>query len=190
MDRPKRTAKKSVGSGEAITTVPSRLNRSPSHPHWNTATTTPYAPPIDSRFITAAFSGTVTERNTTISSRNDAARIAEMKIGRVSVSCPVRSSVMAVRPDTATLAGARSRMRWRVSAVSASAGAVVGMVGSTIVSPAGEVRGSPTMAMPGSAAMRSDSAGMACASTPGLRRSATSSSGALKPGPKPSAIRS
>ena len=97
---------------------------------------------------------------------------------------------MAVRPDTATLAGSRPRTRSRVSDVSASAGAVVGIVGSTTVSPAGEVRGSPTVAMPGSAAMRSASARMAWASTPGRRRSATISSGALKPGPKPSASRS
>ena len=97
---------------------------------------------------------------------------------------------MAVRPDTATLAGSRPRTRSSVWDVAASAGAVVGIVGSTTVSPSGEVRGSPTVAMPGSAAMRSARAPMAWASTPGRRRSATSSSGALKPGPKPSASRS
>ena len=40
-------------------------------PHWNTATTTPYAAPIDSRFMITAFSGTSRLRNTTISSRNE-----------------------------------------------------------------------------------------------------------------------
>jgi len=77
------------------------------------------------------------------------------------------------------------------AAVSLTAtGAVVGTAGSTTVSPAREVRGSPTTAMPGSAARRWDRAGIAAASTPGRRRSATISRGALKPGPKPSASRS
>ena len=40
-------------------------------PHWKTATTTPYAAPTPSTLRTAAFSGTSTERNTTISTRND-----------------------------------------------------------------------------------------------------------------------
>ena len=83
-----------------------------------------------------------------------------MKIGRVSASCSVRSSVIAVRPDTATLSGTRSRTRSRVCGRgSASAGAVVGMAGSTTVSPAGEACGSPTVAMPGSAATRSEQRG-------------------------------
>lgn len=145
---------------------------------------------MDSRFITAAFSGTTMERNTSISSRNDTTMIAAMNTGSVSASWRVRSSVMAVRPDTATLSGTTSRMRSRVSEVAASAGAVAGSVGRTTVSPAAEIWGSPTDAMPGSSARRRDSSGMPSASTPGLRRSATISSGALKPGPKPSASRS
>ena len=51
-------------------------------PHWNTATTTPYAAPIDSRFMMTAFSGTSRLRNTTISSRNESTSTAPMKIGR------------------------------------------------------------------------------------------------------------
>ena len=38
-------------------------------PNWKIITITPYAAPIDSRFITAALSGTRIERNTAISSR-------------------------------------------------------------------------------------------------------------------------
>ena len=40
-------------------------------PHWNTATTTPYAAPIDSRFMTTALSGTSRLRKTSMSSRNE-----------------------------------------------------------------------------------------------------------------------
>jgi hypothetical protein len=38
-----------------------------SQPYWNTATITPYAAPIDSRFISTAFSGSSTDRSTTSS---------------------------------------------------------------------------------------------------------------------------
>src|SRR4030081_1148925 len=43
----------------------------PSHPHWNTATITPYAAPIDSMFITAALTGTAIDRNATINKKNE-----------------------------------------------------------------------------------------------------------------------
>ena len=58
---------------------------------------------------------------------------------------------MAVRPDTATLAGTRSRTRSRVADVSGSAGRWWGSWAARPC-PRREVRGSPTMAMPGSAA--------------------------------------
>ena len=55
--------------------------RSPSQPHWNMATTMPYAAPIDSRFMMTAFSGTSSDRNTTISSRNESASTAAKNNG-------------------------------------------------------------------------------------------------------------
>ena len=48
-------------------------------PHWNTATVAPYAAATDSRFITAAVSGTRIEWNTSISRRNDSSTTAPMK---------------------------------------------------------------------------------------------------------------
>ena len=105
-----------------------------------------------------------TDRNTTISSRNDAARIAPMNSGRVSASCPVRSSVMAVRPGDERRRRGRGRGRAPGSPTSRRRPApVVGIAGSTTRVPGRRVaRGSPTSAMPGSAAIRSASAGMAC----------------------------
>ena len=71
-----------------------------SQPHWNTATITPNDAPIDSRFITAAFNGTNTDRNTIISSRNDKATTAPMNSGNRSwIRCP-RSMYAAVMPPT------------------------------------------------------------------------------------------
>ena len=55
---------------EVIGVGPSRPSRLLPQPHWNTATSTPYAAPMESRFISAAFSGTTTERKTSISRRN------------------------------------------------------------------------------------------------------------------------
>ena len=50
--------------------------------------------------MTTAFSGTTTDRNTSISSRNDASSTAPMKMGSVSESWPLRSVVIAVSPVT------------------------------------------------------------------------------------------
>ena len=71
-----------------------------------------------------------------------------------------------------------------------SAGPVVGSVVSTTVSPFALTCGAPTSATPGSAARRCASPGMSSAASPVPFRSATTSRGALKPGPKPSASRS
>ena len=90
---------------EVIGVGPSRPIRLLPQPHWKTATRTPYAAPIDSRFMTAAFSGTTTDRKTSISSRNDATSTAPMKSGRVSASWPLRSSVIAVMPGDVDVAG-------------------------------------------------------------------------------------
>ena len=50
-------------------------------PHWNTATTTPYAAPIESRFMITALSGTSSERNTTISRMKLRISTAPMRYG-------------------------------------------------------------------------------------------------------------
>jgi hypothetical protein len=43
------------GSMGAVFVMPTT---DPNHPHWKTATMTPYAAPIDSRFMIAALTGT------------------------------------------------------------------------------------------------------------------------------------
>ena len=50
--------------------------------------------------MTAAFSGTTTERNTIISSRNEMATTTPMNSGSFSLSCALTSSVTAVMPET------------------------------------------------------------------------------------------
>ena len=74
---------------EVMGVGPSSPSRLLPQPHWKTATRTPYAAPMDSRFITAALSGTTTERNTSISSRNDTAMTAPMNSGSVSAELGV-----------------------------------------------------------------------------------------------------
>ena len=64
-------AKSIIGTQASIGPDLATPSRSLPQPHWNTATITPYAAPIESRFITTALSGTSTLRNTSISSRND-----------------------------------------------------------------------------------------------------------------------
>ena len=68
-----------TGIGEAIETGPSKPNRSPSQPLLEDGDQHAVGPPTDNRFIRAAFSGTTVERNTSISSRNEAAGMAAMK---------------------------------------------------------------------------------------------------------------
>ena len=92
----------------------------------------------------AALSGTRIDRNTTISSRNDSATTARMKIGNRAVIRSDRSDSSAVRPptitsasDPSTAAGITSlRSRCSVASVSVSCGDVVGWAVSTAVSPA------------------------------------------------------
>ena len=85
---------------EVIGVGPSSPIRLLPQPHWKTATRTPYAAPIDSRFIAAAFSGTTTDRNTMVSSRNEMRMTKPMKSGSVSLSWVLTSSVTAVMPET------------------------------------------------------------------------------------------
>ena len=146
---------------------------------------------MDSRFITAAFSGTTTDRNTIISSRIEAARIAPMNSGRVSVSCLSRSRVSAVAPVTYTPSGVMERTRSSVCTVAGSDGSVVGSVGSTTVSPfAADLRLADLRDAGVGGDARRPARGCPRLPSPVPCRSATTSSGALKPGPKPSASRS
>jgi len=68
-----------------IGTVCSRPMRSLAQPHWNTATTTPYAAAMPSRFMTTAFAATTGARNTAVSSRKLSETTEMMKTGRRSL---------------------------------------------------------------------------------------------------------
>ena len=68
----------SAGTNATIGIVSSSPIRPLPQPHWNTATITPYAAPIDSRFMIAALSGTRIERNTIISRMNAPSTTAPM----------------------------------------------------------------------------------------------------------------
>ncbi len=84
-----------------------RLSETPNtprnQPHWNTATITPYAAPMDSTFITAALSGTRIERNTTMRSRKLSAITAPMNHGSRDAIRSEMSMNDAVAPPTDTL---------------------------------------------------------------------------------------
>ena len=64
-------AKSIIGTHASIGPACDTPRRSLPQPHWNTATITPYAAPMESRFMITALSGTSTLRNTSMSSRND-----------------------------------------------------------------------------------------------------------------------
>ena len=81
-------------------TVLSRPMRSFAQPHWNTATMTPYAAATESRFITAAVSGTSTEWNTSINSRNESSTTAKMNSGNRDAIWSEMSMNVAVTPPT------------------------------------------------------------------------------------------
>src|SRR3990172_3726550 len=85
----------SIGAG-------STLMKLPSHPHWKMAVTTTYAAPIDSRFITTAFRGTSSDRNTSIRRTNDSTSTTAMNAGSLAVRYSEKSTVAATVPDTAT----------------------------------------------------------------------------------------
>ena len=76
------------------------MNSDAPMPFWNTATSTPYAAPIDSRFMITAFNGTSSDRNTTSSNRNDSSSTTPMKIGSRASSSALTSSNAAVMPPT------------------------------------------------------------------------------------------
>ncbi len=72
----------------------------PSQPHWNTATRTPNAAPMESRFMTAAVNGMTMLRNTPASSRKESATTSPMNRGSLEVSTRAKSTKMAVFPPT------------------------------------------------------------------------------------------
>src|SRR5262245_36753084 len=74
-------------------------------PHWNTATTTPYAAPTDSRFITAALIPMARDRNAAVSSSSDNSTTAPMSNGSRSTTRVVKSTLPTVEPVRYVVAG-------------------------------------------------------------------------------------
>ena len=74
--------------------------RSPSGPPLTASVSTPNAAALASRFMTTALSGTTTERNTIISSRNDTSRTPPKKSGSRSATPRVVSRLAATIPPT------------------------------------------------------------------------------------------
>jgi len=89
-----------IGMNDTIGTVVSSPIRLAPQPHWNTATSTPYAAPMLTRLSKAALSGTSTDRNNTISSRNDSPITAAMNQTRRSATRSAASPKVAVAPPT------------------------------------------------------------------------------------------
>ena len=127
------------------------------HPHSNTATTTPYAAPIESRFMTTALSGTNTLRKTAIRSRKLNISTAPMKIGSRSDSRSDTSMLDAVSPPTwicmsvpVTDAGiTSSRSVSTRSVVLTDCGELAGITRITAASPDGPSVGGATAATSG-----------------------------------------
>jgi hypothetical protein len=129
------------GSIGPVVSTPSSDARWPS---WNTNVITPRAAPMLSRFSSAAFSGTSTERNTTISSSSDSPMTTPMNTGSLEAMTSPKSTVVAVAPPMLTarsvprVAGATTSSRRRASRslVAAACGLLVGVTVSVAVSPA------------------------------------------------------
>ena len=147
--------------------------------------------------MSAAVAGTTRLRKATNSSRKPSATMTPMKSGSFEVMMAAKSSKMAVAPPTSTCrllpfsaAGITSLRRWVMrSLVWTSWGEVVGMTSTMATfAPGWEGKGT-TAATPGSLFRVSVNLARAALSA-GEPICATSSSGPLKPGPKPWVSRS
>ena len=97
-------------------------------PFWNTATVAPSAPPMLSRFITAAWSGITSDRKITNSSNADSTTTIAMNSGSFCASTCEKSIEPAVKPPTKAVipsldcsGGSTSLRRWLTSLVVAAA---------------------------------------------------------------------
>jgi hypothetical protein len=86
--------------------IPNTLD---SQPHWNTAVVTPSAPPMLSRFITAAWIGITNERKITNSSSAESTTTTPMKRGSFPDRTPEKSIEPAVKPPTSAVTPSRFR---------------------------------------------------------------------------------
>ncbi len=162
-------------------------------PSWNTNVITPSAAPIESTFMNAALTGITSERKTIASSSSDSPTTTAMNSGSFEASTLDRSEVVAVAPPidaftpVAFSTGGTTLSRRVVSrsVVAWAWGFVAGKTAIVAVSFAGLRFAGATAAtflVPAIDFVSVCSAAL----SPGLGSSATTSSGPLKPGPKPS----
>src|SRR3954453_24064838 len=90
----------SIGASGMIGTDSWTPIRPAPQPHWQTATTTPYAAATPSTLRAAAFNVTSTDRNTTIRTRNDSPITAPRNQGIRCCNLEDTSTVSAVDPVT------------------------------------------------------------------------------------------
>ena len=178
----------SIGTQLETGTAWSSPSRPVPQPHWKTATITPYAAPMLSRFITAAFSGTITDRNTRASSSTETATTKPMTSQSRSASRSAMSANNGICPVTSTPSGTWSRIEATASVALSSVGPNVGTALIRVSAPSGETTGLLTSAMSSRA---SSSRARSAVSGPLTRlRSTTIWIGAVRPGPYSSEIRS
>src|SRR5438552_3863713 len=181
----------------AIGPVPFEPTRLAKCPFWKTVTTTPYAAPIDRRFITTAFSGTSSERNTTSRRRKLSDSTAPMNSNRRDENRSETSTPAAVNPPTYTLVAESPsatgitclRRLWIRETVRRLCGDELGITWITAAAPEGLSCGRLTATTPG---VRETSA-TSCdrtATSPGGDNRAASTSGPLEPAPNPLTRRS
>jgi hypothetical protein len=100
MLNPNRIANSITGMNDTTGTPLSTPSRPAPTPSWNTATTTPYAAPTDSRLKTAETSGIQSDRNAAISSSTESPITTPMNSGSRAATLSEKSSKPAVLPPT------------------------------------------------------------------------------------------
>src|SRR6266480_515185 len=130
MDSPNKTENRNSGSHASIASAclnwnPIALKNPIPTPFWNTRVTAPYAAPTDSRFMMIAFSGSTTDRNTTVNRMKDNPSTNASTIHWYLFATSRKSVKNAVLPPTSTVVpGAslnacgtivprRSRIAWK-----------------------------------------------------------------------------
>src|ERR1700730_4803170 len=111
MDSPKRMAKSIMGLNATIGCLDTPMMLAP-HPHWKTATRMPNEAPMLNRFMSAAFSGTSTDRNTAMSRMKLRAITAPKNQGSRPDSFLVRSMEMAALPPEWTVTSVPAVEGW------------------------------------------------------------------------------
>ena len=147
MDSPNRIAKIRIGTQLDTGTAWSIPSRRTPQPHWKTATSTPYAAAMESRFIAAALIGTATERNTMASRSTETPTTNAITSQSRWSSSSVMSANSGVVPVTSVPVGSSARRSATRPGIRASEGPNAGCASSTVTAPSGESTGAVTPTM-------------------------------------------